>query len=298
MPKTIIVPLDGSDFAERALRPARAFAEQAGANVIVMTAQPGDVTASEAMLSGAAHRAGLDSAQPVVYDDCLGATAIIASADNEPDPVVCMTTHARGVLGDAVLGSVAQEVLRRSDTPVVLVGPKVLVAETAHYQELVVCLDGSRTAELVLPAATSLARDLGLDVWLVGVINPLAGSGGKAMASADTFEGSSLKRAARGFADSGLTVNWETLHGTDPANAIIDFVRSRPQPLLAMTTHGHSALGLITGGKPVSHLVQNVATHGRATIARIVAGSVTMSVVHKAPCPVLVTRSPETTSHS
>jgi nucleotide-binding universal stress UspA family protein len=38
MPKTVVVPLDGSTLAERALRPAAEVARRAGAHVVVMTA--------------------------------------------------------------------------------------------------------------------------------------------------------------------------------------------------------------------------------------------------------------------
>ena len=43
MPKTIVVPLDGSTFAERALRPAAELARRSGAHVVVMTARLGGV---------------------------------------------------------------------------------------------------------------------------------------------------------------------------------------------------------------------------------------------------------------
>ena len=43
MPKTIVVPLDGSAFAERALRPAAEIARRVGAHVAVMTARYGGV---------------------------------------------------------------------------------------------------------------------------------------------------------------------------------------------------------------------------------------------------------------
>jgi nucleotide-binding universal stress UspA family protein len=51
VPKTIIVPLDGSEFAERALAPAAALAKRTGAEIIVMTSQIGGVVVEPSITS-------------------------------------------------------------------------------------------------------------------------------------------------------------------------------------------------------------------------------------------------------
>ena len=96
-------------------------------------------------------------------------------------------------------------------------------------------------------------------LWLVTVVDPSGAS--------TELDAARLHRAARELEDRGVRVNGNMLHGYDATDAIIDFVATRSSPLLAMTTHGRTGL------------------------ERMLAGSVTVSVVHRAPCPVLVTRS-------
>lgn len=266
MPKTIIVPLDGSEFAERALAPGDMLARQSDASLILAMSRLGGVPDPESYLQSAAQKAGIASPRTAVFAELLAATAIPMLADAEPDAIVCMSTHGRTGPGLAVFGSIAEAVLRRIDVPIVLVGPAVREPADRSYEELIVCLDGSTTAEAVLPVAVALARDLEIGLCLVGVLDPNARFDPGA-ADLDTLESVPLQRVAHDLEDRGVKVSWETLHGDDHASSIVEFAQTRRSPLITMTTHGRTGL------------------------ARVVAGSVTMSVVHRAPCPVLVTRS-------
>ncbi len=51
------------------------------------------------------------------------ADSILRVADEEDVALVCMTTHGLGGVRRLVLGSVADEVVRRADVPVMLVRP-------------------------------------------------------------------------------------------------------------------------------------------------------------------------------
>jgi nucleotide-binding universal stress UspA family protein len=70
MPKTIIVPPDGSEFAERALARAAALAERTGAHVIVTTSQVGGVIVEPRhYLADMAATAGVSGADVIVIRD-------------------------------------------------------------------------------------------------------------------------------------------------------------------------------------------------------------------------------------
>jgi nucleotide-binding universal stress UspA family protein len=114
--------------------------------------------------------------------------------------------------------------------------------------------------------AKLLATDLGLSTWLIEVIDP-SWREAAPTAGDDIGESYALHHAADELRASGLDANWETLHGDDPATAIEEFSRTLGSPVIAMTTHGRSGL------------------------ARVAVGSVAMSVVRRAGCPVLVSRS-------
>jgi nucleotide-binding universal stress UspA family protein len=254
VPETVIVPLDGSELAERALAPAAELARRAQARVVVLTARYGGVVVEPRhYLEEAARTAGIADPEPVVVEGRLAASSIVDLVGASPDPVVCMATHARGGAGQALFGSVAEEVLRRADAPILLVGPSV-PAGPQHFEELVVGLDGSALATAMLPVAAAWTRDLGLSLTLV-TAEPESHAAGGAI----------LERAVQ-LEPECSDARQEVLGGRGPADAIVEFASGRPGVVLALTTHGRTGL------------------------ARLTAGSVMMAVVRRAPCPVLTLR--------
>ncbi len=267
VPKTIVVPLDGLKFSERALVPAVDLAAQCGAEVVVVTVRPGGPTGDEVgELEPALAGAGAAGTRVVVVESRSAAEGIANFAGSLPDPIICMTTHARGRAGEALFGSVAEELVRLTEVPIAFVGPSVLDRPGPRYEELVVGLDGSGAARAVLPVAEAFARDLGLITWLIEVVDPnwRAAAPG---AGDDIGESDALHGAADELRAAGLDANWETLHSDDPAAEIEGFAATLVAPIIAMTTHGRSGL------------------------ARVTVGSVAMSVVRRATCPVIVVRS-------
>jgi nucleotide-binding universal stress UspA family protein len=108
MPKTIIVPLDGSDFAERALAPAAALADRTGAQVNVMTSRmAGVVVEPKHYLTDAAARAGIPDATVTVITDHFAVSGLKVVASDAADPIVCMSTHGHSGVVQALLGSTA-----------------------------------------------------------------------------------------------------------------------------------------------------------------------------------------------
>ncbi len=252
MPDTIIVPLDGSPFAERALGLAAAVADRTGADVVVLTARQGGVVVEpRAYLTEAAEAAGIPHPRPVVIDDRLAASAIVLVAHESRDPVVCMTTRAHRGAGHVLFGSVAEETLRRLAAPILLVGPR-MQAGLPDLAHLVVCLDGSDFSASIVPVASAWGRALDIDVTLVNV--------------ADPEQPVDLEQVAAGLEAECGPVAQKFLAGRDAADAIVDFAAGRPGTLLALTSHGRTGL------------------------ARLAVGSVTMAVVRNAPCPILTVR--------
>ncbi|MFI5053815.1 MAG: universal stress protein [Acidimicrobiia bacterium] len=258
MPGTIVVPLDGSRFAERALAPAAEVARRSGARVVVLSARYGGVVVEPRhYLEEAARAAGIVDPVLVVIDDRLAASAIVSVVAEIPDPVVCMTTHARQAVGQALFGSVAEETLRRVDAPALLVGPSMLEGPVS-FEEIVVCVDGSVAATAIVPVAAAWARDLKLDITVVGVVEP----------GPESELAASVEAVARDLEAGSPRVRRQILHAAHAADGVVEFVRERPRAFVAL------------------------ATHGRTGLARLTAGSVTMAVVHSAPCAVLTVRPP------
>ena len=99
------------------------------------------------------------------------------AAEKEAD-LILMATHGRSGVRRWVLGSVADKVLRSAVLPVLLIRagmPKDAAYETWSGPKMLVPLDGSELAELVLPHVEALAsaRDGAAEVVLAGICEPL-----------------------------------------------------------------------------------------------------------------------------
>ena len=90
--------------------------------------------------------------------------------------LVVMSTHGRGPLHRAWLGSVADHLIRNLEVPVLLVRPREgesVSAAPPSIKQVMVPLDGSPLAEAALVPAAALARLLGAEVMLLQVVEPL-----------------------------------------------------------------------------------------------------------------------------
>lgn len=267
MIKTIIVPLNGSEFAERALPPAAEISRRTGAQVVLMTSRFGGVVESpDRYLQDAGARGHMSEAREVVVSDRFVVPGLKVLANEFPEPAICMSTHGHFDIGHWLFGSTAAELLSEIEIPVLFVGPKVQAKTPASFETLLVCTDGSDCADAILPTAADWTGALNLRPQVVQVLDPEVRSVLEVV-EGDVLETATVHRVADDLSKaSDAEIDWETLHGDDAADAIVDHAQHMHPSLIAM------------------------ATHGRTGWARIAAGSVATAVVHKAPCPVLLVR--------
>jgi nucleotide-binding universal stress UspA family protein len=268
--KTVVVPLDDSALAENALAAATAVARHCRAELLLVRAvdEHAVVSEAEAALRAIAERLGdveTDVACPRERD---AATAIAAAAAASDDPLVCMSTHGRGGVGRALLGSVAEGVIQRHAGPVLLVGPHADIGALPLEGRIVACLDGSELAERILPLARQWAETFGMGLDLVQVVGPEVEDEMReaGVPPSDVSLGTYLARCGRPLYAAGVDVDWTVLRGRRPAAVIVEHVARQRPGLVALTTHGRTGL------------------------SRITAGSVAIAVVHDSPRPVLVHR--------
>ncbi|MGZ4734639.1 MAG: universal stress protein [Acidimicrobiia bacterium] len=258
MPKTIVVPLDGSSRAEGAVRVAAPLAQALGADVVlVATPWTGDPRAPRAYLEGVAAETPQVPLQTMVVE-ADAADAIRQTADERPAAMVCMTTHGRGRLRWAVAGSVAEEVIRASTGPLMLVGPRGEPSWSRPARRLVVCVDGTDAARIATHHACEWAKALDLEVHIVLATHPLD------VASTEHPE-VVFAPYEQIVAAEGLQVNSHQLFRSSfLGGALADFAEEPPATLMVMAAHAHTGIG------------------------RVVLGSTTMAVLNVASCPVLV----------
>jgi nucleotide-binding universal stress UspA family protein len=262
MPKTLLVPLDGTPCSDRALPVAEQLAERLDADTVVITADLND--------DGAVPEPQLRDVRPVpghsvrveVVRSLTVPDAVRAVADDANDPVICMATHARSMLGHALFGSVAEEIVRGLAVPAVLVGPASDTTLRASGP-LLVCHDGSMASDAIVPVARDWAHALGTNIVLAHVFHPL------------DVETAVDPEAVVGEAEARLAVDVDVdrrvVRGYSPAGTIVALVDDLEPTLVAL------------------------ATHGRTGMARAALGSVAMAVVRRSQCPALVVR-PELTA--
>ena len=144
-------------------------------------------------------------------------------SEKDPDALIIMSTHGCSGVGRWVMGSVTDRVLHAVKTPLI----------TIRTEDNDAVLDGSPLAEKILPHAVALAKAMEEKLRLVRVTSD---------ENVDAYERHAMERLAERIRGQGVySVEGVVLHG-DPATAIVDLTHEYPDALVAMTTHGRSAM--------------------------------------------------------
>jgi nucleotide-binding universal stress UspA family protein len=285
MYKTIVVPLDGSSLGERALPYATSLVRESGAQLILVQAlqhaeagKGGDREAAEAYLGDIAWiltGEGIAATTEVAGGDA--AEVIIRTARQRWADLIAMSTHGRSGLGRWLYGSVADALLRRAETPVLLVPaaadqpwPKRPHAGGKRGFKILVPLDGSELALEAVDPAADLAAALGDDLLLLQVAEPPRYPYGEGYAYLPYDPAADLVAAK------------QYLEG------VAAMLRARQLTVDVQTDVGFAAATIAQVAQEQGIDAIAMATHGRSGLARLVLGSVTTGVLHQARHPLLL----------
>jgi hypothetical protein len=169
----IVVPLDGSDFAARAILAAAVIAHAAGSGLTLLGvasdgAQAASLTQQLHIASGQLP-SGTDVAEELVVEADPVATLLHIAAD--PSRVLFLASHDRMPPTAAILGAVGSRVLERSRRPLFVVGRAATT--TTSGSDVAVALDGRHDPEPLLVAAVTWARLLDAPLRVVTVYEPV-----------------------------------------------------------------------------------------------------------------------------
>jgi nucleotide-binding universal stress UspA family protein len=246
------IPVDPNHGATTALDVGVDIARAARFEVEVVAAVPPGLSeiTTDAFLRRRAAEAAARGAGPVLRSTLAsGHTArLLAEHLRADSTMVALATRGRGPVGETVLGSVSEELMRISPVPLLMVGPDG-EASSAGYDRIVVALDGSPTAERVLPDAELLAGLLGAEVVLMELLDSSA-------SSPEEAETTYLARLAEGLQLPEGRVSWQTLQGRNPADAILEVADRKPGTIIAMGTHGRTPLRRLTKGSVAVDVVR------------------------------------------
>jgi nucleotide-binding universal stress UspA family protein len=262
----ILVPLDGSELAERALTYATTLASVTGASLLLVRAayshtlagvdprerHLGAVQEAEAYLQQTATKLrdrGFACETVARYGHL--AECVTESARTRLADLIVMATHGRTGPGRWVLGSVAEAVVAASPVPVLvqrawqpLFGEPLL----SDSPKIIVPLDGSAFAETALEPAANLAAQIGASLVLVRVEdNPWA------VRDALDYLVPLQARFAEQHPD--VTIATDVRVG-EPAGEIESAVVHHDAALVVMATHGRGGAMRAILGSVAGKLVQ------------------------------------------
>lgn len=267
---SVLVPLDGSEAAARALGTARLLAERFGAELHVVAA---GVSRDERWwYQDYLDRLEADRVTVAHLSDRQDVVATILATARSLEPcLVCLASRGRSRLA-AMVGSTFADLAGRARQPLVAVGPRV-APRVATLDRVAVCLDGGEAAELAVPVAASWAERLGLRVSLVTAADPLL-----------TGRGMRRTRATRA-GRYGSDGNPHTYLAMVSAVPQLDGL-TVDREVLWTKASPHLAIGQHLDRHPATLAVAT--THGRTGLARAMQGSEVARIIHRSPVPVLI----------
>lgn len=281
----ILVPLDGSQLSEYALRYAQLLGTVCGVGIdliyVIETEDiPEDLVGEAEQGANAYLQKISDSFPETIKPRCIltaghAAEVIIHEAEQPAGTLIVMTTHGESGLQRWLLGGVAHKVVQGAASPVLLIPPGARGPEggPVEFERIIVPLDGSPLAEHSLPHASYLCRALDMELILVRVYNPnFPGSSVRMHEISQIVHDAAeayIRDKAMQLRNEGLEkVSYQVLRGI-PAQQITDFALATPNSLTVICTHGRHGIG------------------------RWVLGRVTDAVIHSSEEPVLVVRAPQ-----
>jgi len=269
----ILVPVDGSAAAKRAVAYAAQLAERLGARISFAHVQAPIGSVVELKATDAEGKAMLASIA-AAYPDVDAPTSLVVGNDVAcaicaafPDAIVVVgSDHAAR---DAAPGkdSVAEAMVREAHHhPILVVGPNVQT--TSLDGPIAIALDGSRLAEDALLAALMWTRVFDTPVHLVQVV-----SNQVTPSDADRRPSDYIESVQAHLSAGGVDAECFVVVDDDPVAGL----------LRHLVEHGCSLVMM--------------ATHARRGLARLALGSVTMGVIAASPCAVCAVH-PETVAQS
>ncbi len=265
----IVIPFDEGVDSLRAVPVGASVGRKIGVPMVAVTVARSvtDGAAMEATATDWMAKNGFGDVEVSSVVSNFGVVRALASILDEGRPLVVIASETHPHT-KTLVGSVSEDLVHESPLRFALVvGPEVS-DEYSFDGAILACVDTTGHSDPILGPFSETVHALGVDPWLVTVLDPAdipaltaRGIGEPSIA----FENNALHNIAMRLEKLGLpNVSYDSLHGGDPAAAILDYIEVvKPSSLM-------------------------VASRDRGDLSRLVFGSVAMKVVKKAKCPVFV----------
>jgi len=251
----VIIPLDGSPLAEVALPYAEEIAGKMESEVILLTVISSEETEDyHTHYTYMSKMADITQCQIRKYLKEPEKTTIkVGTATRVGNPaegildyvnkghkcLVVMATHGHSGISRWAMGSVADKVVRADmKQPLLLIRAKGAhpdVRARRIFKKALVPLDGSEESETVIPYISEVALNLQMELTLIRVIPKT----NHILASTEAY----LQNWCQQIKKTGVSAKYEVRVGA-PADQIIDLADDSASDIVAMSTHGQTAVNL------------------------------------------------------
>jgi nucleotide-binding universal stress UspA family protein len=275
--KKLLVPLDGSELAERALPYAQSIAKAMGSEITLFTVSIASaeqldrpMKAYLELKSRELQSQGIKATSAVTYGTVPD--EIVSFADNNNIDLIIISTHGYSGIKRWVLGSVARKVLYGTSVQVLLIKSKAPRVSHVELKKLLLPLDGSPFSERPIPFIQQLTKDSRTEIFLTLVCEPpLVPSYGdhpinptwekhrdEVWIEAKKQAAEYLKKMAAGLQKQGMKVKSQVIPGElgRVAETILQLAEKDKVDLIAMATHGRSAVSRWVYGGIASRIVE------------------------------------------
>ena len=271
--KRILVPLDGSNLAEKVLPFTISLAQQLRATLILFHVvekdAPDEIHGQRHLREASEAKAYLDevaeqfaSTEVSIIKDVhefqdVGVAQTIRNHAIELDAdLVVMCAHGSGGLRDMFFGSIAQQVIRQGNTPLLFIRPEIVTGEEARpLRRILVPLDGSKAHEEAIPVAAYLAKKYKAAIHLLTIIPsaealPVREAITRRISprmtaltlkmhvqQAKTY----LQEQTQALEKQGVAASGTVLQG-DVSTELVGAIEGEEIDLVVMATHCHSAI--------------------------------------------------------
>ena len=181
--------------------------------------------------------------------------------------IIVVATHGRGGIARWWLGSVADQVIKESACPCLVIGPNV-EADLENYavKRILLPLDGSENAEQAISLAAFIQDKTGatLDIVRAMSLTAVSYDPGMSMYSADLI--TSMEESVEAYLQSvaaklkGRKVETTMLLG-GPGEMLLEHMKDKPADLVVSTTHGRTGVRRAALGSTSDRLL-----HGSAPV--------------------------------
>ncbi|WP_248910226.1 universal stress protein [Halocatena marina] len=290
---SIVIAVDGSDEARRAAQYGLRLAQVFDATVDVLsvverkalwlTETPDEKTQLREQGENALTEVGEIASElgyPISTELTEGKPTVQISeyADEQDSDLIVLGRQGLTGLGRRLLGGVTEQVLSRSDVPVLVVPDIDHKGKTEiDYSRVLITTDGSKNAEVAIPHGIEITRRYDSNVHVLNVVDLQAAGG--------VFNAGGLEKEFIERLDA---------RGQEAVDSVADKIEESDSDLTVKTAVKQMASFERTAAGVCEYVEENkidfiiMGSHGRSNLERQLLGSVASTVLRTVDVPVLV----------